>query len=113
MKTSIFTYVLLALLITGTLGCDIVDPDRIDDPNNPSVNEVLENANQAQLQNLMSGLEVRHRSGAVAFLDIIGSFGREIYPMRVSDPRNMRDLLGLVVSTDAESKASISEMVSV
>src|SRR5699024_10508364 len=113
MKTSIFTYVLLALLITGTLGCDIVDPDRIDDPNNTSVNGMLENANHAQLQNLVSGLEIRHRSGTVAFLDIIGAFGREIYPMRASDPRNMRDLLGLAEGADAETEPSFRGMGSV
>ena len=113
MKTSIFTHIIFALLITSFVGCNIVDPDRIEDPNNPSVNEVLENANKAQLQNLMSGLEIRHRSGAVAFTDVIGSFGREIYPMRASDPRNMRDLLGLAEGANAEEDPSFRGMGSV
>lgn len=113
MKTSIFTYTLLVILLMGIAGCDVVDPERIDDPNNPSVNEVLENANQDQLQNLISGLEVRHRSSTVGFLGIIGSFGREIYPMRASDPRNLGDLIGLAEDSNAEEDPSYRGLGSV
>ncbi|MCW9707652.1 RagB/SusD family nutrient uptake outer membrane protein [Fodinibius salsisoli] len=106
MKSTKLIYLFVFLVITALAGCNIVDPDRIEDPNNPSVNEVLEGANKAQLQNLISGLEIRHRSGAMGFTDVIGSFGREIYPMRASDPRNMRDLLGLAEGADAETDPS-------
>lgn len=106
MKKLIFRCLVFLLLMGGFVGCDLVDPDRIEDPNNPSVSEVLENANQAQLQNLISGLEVRHRASTVGFLDVIGSFGREIYPMRASDPRNLRDLIGLAEGSNAEEEPS-------
>ena len=113
MKTPTYTILLAFVLLVGLAGCDVVDPDRIDDPNNPSVSEVLQNANRAQLQNLMSGLEVRHRSSTVGFLDVIGSFGREIYPMRASDPRNLRDLIGLAEGSNAEDDPSYRGLGSV
>lgn len=113
MNTSKIVSFVTILLFLGIVSCDIVDPDQINDPNNPSVSEVLENANQAQLQNIISGLEVRHRTSTVGFTDVIGSFGREIYPMRASDPRNMRDLLGLAEGANAEEDPSFRGMGSV
>ena len=106
MKTSKLTSVLLVLFVMGFLGCDLVDPNRIDDPNNPSVSEVLNNANQAQLQNLVSGLQVRHRNSAAGAMDFIGSFGREVYPMYASDPRFMGQWLGLSEGANAETDPS-------
>lgn len=106
MKTSKINILLFALLLVGFVGCDIVDPDRIEDPNNPSVSEVLENANQAQLQNLISGLEVRHRNSTAGVMDYTGSFGREFYPMYASDPRFMGQWLGIAEGADAENDAS-------
>ena len=49
--------ILIAFLALGVFGCDIVDPDRINDPNNPSVDGVLQGATKPQLQNLVTGLE--------------------------------------------------------
>lgn len=106
MKTSKLTSVLLVVLMLGFLGCDLVDPNRINDPNNPSVSEVLNNANQAQLQNIISGLEVRHRSSTAGVMDFIGSFGREVYPMYASDPRFMGQWMGLSDGADAEGDPS-------
>jgi len=106
MKTSKLTSVLLIVLMLGFLGCDLVDPNRINDPNNPSVSEVLNNANQDQLQNILSGLEVRHRSSAAGAMDFIGSLGREVYPMYASDPRFMGQWLGLSEGADAETDPS-------
>jgi hypothetical protein len=106
MKTSKITSVLLVLFVVGFWGCDLVDPNRIDDPNNPSVSEVLSNVNQAQLQNLVSGLEVRHRNSAAGAMDFIASFGREVYPMYASDPRFMGQWLGLSADADAETDPS-------
>lgn len=106
-------YAVAALLLMFLISCEIVDPDYIEDPNNPSVSEVLEDANKAQLQNLMTGLEVRHRSGAQNFLATIGTFGREIYPMRASDPRDMLELLGIQEGADAETEPSFRGLASV
>lgn len=106
MKTSKTTSLLLVLLIIGLAGCDLIDPDPIDDPNNPSVSEVLENATRAQLQNLISGLEVRHRNSTVGVMDFTGSFGREFYPMYASDPRFMGQWLGIAEGADAETDRS-------
>ncbi len=108
-----YSYTLLTLLFILLMSCDIVDPDIIEDPNNPSVNEVLQGANKAQLQNLLSGLEVRHRTGAENFLVTIGAFGREIYPMRASDPRDMLELLGIQEGANAETEPSFRGLATV
>lgn len=97
---------ILMLAITGLAACDLVDPNRINDPNNPSVNEVLENATPGQLQNLASGLESRHRGSTVGALDFTGSLGREFYPMYASDPRFMDQWLGLDKNINAETEES-------
>lgn len=99
------SFILVLLLLTGFVGCDLVNPDHISDPNNPSVSEVLENANASQLQNLMSGLLVRHRGSATGAMDFIGSLGREVYPMYASDPRFMGSWIGLS-GVNAETEAS-------
>ena len=100
------SFIVVFVLLTGFVGCDLVNPDRINDPNNPSVSEVLENANASQLQNLMSGLLVRHRGSAAGAMDFLGSFGREVYPMYASDPRFMGSWIGLSQGASAETNPS-------
>lgn len=106
MRTQKLTKFTFLILLLGLWSCEVFDPGHLDDPNNPSVDEVLTNANKAQLQNLVSGLEIRHRGSTIGFVNVIGTFGREIYPMRASDPRNMRDLLGLAEGANAETDPS-------
>lgn len=93
---------LVVLLIAGISACDFLDPNQIDDPNNPSIEGVLQNATKAQLQNLVSGLEARHRANTAAN-NIQSTFGREIYPMFASDPRFVNQWIGAGEGADAEN----------
>ncbi|SMO83075.1 RagB/SusD family nutrient uptake outer membrane protein [Gracilimonas mengyeensis] len=93
---------LAALLIAGISACDFLDPEPISDPNNPSVEGVLNNASKAQLQNLVTGLEFRHRASTGAN-NIMSTFGREIYPLFGSDPRFIEQWIGTAASADAEN----------
>ncbi len=113
MKTKNFAILTLLTFVLGFWACDFFDPAHLDDPNRPSVEEVAVNANKAQLQNLVTGLEVRHRSGVVNLARVIASFGREIYPMNASDPRDMRELLGLQDGANAETDPSFRGLASV
>lgn len=93
---------ILVLLFAGISACDFLDPEPIDDPNNPSIEGVLENASKAQLQNLVTGLEFRHRATTGAN-NIMSTFGREIYPLFASDPRFVNQWVGLGENADAEN----------
>lgn len=93
---------LVALLIAGISACDFLDPEQIDDPNSPSIEGVLNNASKAQLQNLVTGLEFRHRASTGAN-NIMSTFGREIYPMFASDPRFVNQWIGVGEDANAET----------
>ncbi|MEX2478124.1 MAG: RagB/SusD family nutrient uptake outer membrane protein [Gracilimonas sp.] len=106
MNKNIYLKIVTIVLIVGFYGCDVFDPDPISDPNNPSVDEVILNANANQLQNLVTGLEQRNRTSTVGAADFTGSFGREFYPMYTSDPRFMAQWLGLADGASAETDRS-------
>lgn len=93
---------LIVLLFAGISACDFLDPEQIDDPNNPSIEGVLENASKAQLQNLVTGLEFRHRATTGAN-NLMSTFGREIYPLFASDPRFINQWVGIGENADAEN----------
>lgn len=95
-------FILVFLVLAGFTACDFFDPERIDDPNNPSIDGVLQNATNAQLQNLVTGLEIRHRA-ATGSNNLYSSFGREIYPMFASDPRFIDEWIGRDPGADAEN----------
>lgn len=93
---------LIVLLAAGISACDFLDPNEISDPNNPSIEGVLTNASKAQLQNLVTGLEERHRATTGAN-NIMSTFGREIYPLFASDPRFVNQWVGVGADADAET----------
>jgi len=93
---------LLVLLFAGISACDFLDPNEVSDPNNPSIEGVLTNASKAQLQNLVTGLEVRHRATTGAN-NIMSTFGREVYPLFASDPRFVNQWVGVGSNADAEN----------
>ena len=82
----------LALLIAA---CNPLEVEQIDDPNNPSVSSVLNNATKPQIQYLVTGLESRHRSYVSNVTNGWGSLGREVWLLNSSDSRNMTEWLGL------------------
>ncbi len=107
MKIQTMKKFILLIALVGFTGCDLFNPEHISDPNNPTVGSVVQNASEAQLQNLVSGLQERNRAITTNVVDILGSFGREFYPMYSSDPRFLGTWIGLKAGADVENDASI------
>jgi len=109
MKELKFTYKIAAmiLLMFGVIACDdIFEVGTIDDPNNATQSQFLNNPNKSQLQNLVSGLEFRNRAyatGAGGSVTLFSTFGREVYPLFASDPRFITNWMGTNASSDAEN----------
>ena len=98
MKASIIKFfTLFGLVATLTLAtsCEI---DPVNDPNNPSLGSVTNNATKAQLQVLVTGLEARHRNYLGNAIQMFGSFGREVFAYFASDQRFTEDWLGLRIT---------------
>ncbi len=79
------------LLALGFAACEI---EPIEDPNNPSVGSITENASLSEIQNLVTGIEGGMRTNLGNYFDGVGAIGREIYRFSTSDPRFTSDLLG-------------------
>lgn len=84
--------VLVSFLMAS--GCDFLDVDEVIDPNNPSSAGVLNDATRGELQNMVTGLESRHRGYVSNTTQLFGSFGRETWNFFASDPRFTIDWLG-------------------
>lgn len=82
----------LVIMFTTITSCEI---DQVNDPNNPSLGSVTNNATKAQLQVLVTGLEARHRGYLANAVQMFGSFGREVFAYFGSDQRFTEDWLGL------------------
>ncbi len=63
------------------------------DPNNPSVNSVLNDATVADLNLLAIGVQAQMREGLEIYVTSSGTIARELYKFD-ADPRNTEDLLG-------------------
>lgn len=83
-------------LITAAIltSCNPLELDEVQDPNNPSVGSVSNNASPQQLQFLLTGLESRHRGYVTNISQAWNTFGREIWYLNASDPRFQTDWLG-------------------
>jgi hypothetical protein len=67
--------------------------------NNATIEDVLKNASQSELNNLVSGTESGMRNSLNFYLDDVSIIGREIYRFSGSEPRYVLDLLGANNST--------------
>jgi hypothetical protein len=94
MKNLLYKSSWVILLVLTVFACNPLALDQIDDPNNPSVGSVTNNATRAQIQFLVTGLEVRHRAYVFNLTAAWGTFGREIWYLNASDPRFQTDWLG-------------------
>jgi starch-binding outer membrane protein, SusD/RagB family len=74
--------------------CNPLQLDEIQDPNNPSVGSVSNNASKEQIQFLITGLESRHRGYVTNISQAWNTFGREVWYLNASDPRFQTDWLG-------------------
>lgn len=88
-------YSLSLVLLLGA--CDYFEPEIVVDPNNPSLDGVLQDASKAELQSLITGLEARHRVPFENATELFGSFGREVYAYFGSDPRFTEEWLGIEI----------------
>lgn len=86
------------LVIVSFVSCDLFNVDEVQDPNNPTVEAILAGATAPQLQNLATGLEFRHRTynaTNIRYTPLVGTFGREVYPIYNSDPNFWRRWVGV------------------
>ncbi|MDB5022888.1 MAG: RagB/SusD family nutrient uptake outer membrane protein [Mucilaginibacter sp.] len=85
------------LLIGGLLmlfSCSIFETKKVVDPNFPSVESILTNATAVQLNELGVGLQSAMRNGILAFREVSGSIGREVYVLSSVETTWTTELLG-------------------
>ena len=85
-------YIIIICLFAGLVGCEV---EEVTDPNNPSLASVRSGASKAELQGLVTGLETRQRIYFGNATEMFGVFGREVFAYFGSDPRFVRDWLGI------------------
>jgi len=81
----------LCTCLTLFTACEV---EEVIDPNNPSLDGVLNDASQSEIQSLVTGLEAAHRGYFNNATQLFGTFGREVWPYFGSDPRFQQDWLG-------------------
>ncbi|WBA40231.1 RagB/SusD family nutrient uptake outer membrane protein [Hymenobacter canadensis] len=91
-----------ALLMGGVMatvsGCGYFDVEKLEDPNQPTLVSVLNNATKQQLDYLAAGTFSDMRTnvdGIVWYHQITGAIGREVYVLAGSDARYATNLLGI------------------
>jgi hypothetical protein len=97
MKRIIYIAVISITLIFFVVSCDgsLLGSGNVTDPNNPSVQQVLQNATKPEAQNLITGLELRNRQYAGGLVPLLGSFGREVWRFDSIDGRFVTEWLGI------------------
>lgn len=101
MKTEkITTYALLLAVTAIFSACSL---DDIEDPNNPSITSVTNNATRGQLQTLVTGLEDLSKSYVSTTANAEGTFGRDIWYFNYNDPRNLQQWTGMTVTVPDEN----------
>ncbi|HEX6982898.1 MAG TPA: RagB/SusD family nutrient uptake outer membrane protein [Balneolaceae bacterium] len=105
MKRSIYHISTAVVFVLFFVSCDsLLNVAPVTDPNNPSVEQVTQNATKSEIQSLVTGLEVRNRQGAGSRIELLGSFGREVWIFDFIDGRFMTEWLG--ISGNAEENPS-------
>ncbi|WP_439880045.1 RagB/SusD family nutrient uptake outer membrane protein [Pontibacter sp. MBLB2868] len=92
------TRILLGMLLV-TVALPACEVDDISDPNNPTIESVLENATVDDLNNLVVGTEAGMRNVLGTYYDDVSVIGREVYRFSGADPRFTSDLLGFGSAT--------------
>ncbi|MCU0387291.1 MAG: RagB/SusD family nutrient uptake outer membrane protein [Chitinophagaceae bacterium] len=93
-KNKFLSAIIAGGLLSGMTACNPLNTNPVQDPNNPSVGSVTNNASRAQIQFLVTGLEARHRGYVFTATAGFGTFGREVWYLNASDPRWQTDWLG-------------------
>lgn len=84
-------YIFLVALAFSICSCNI---DELPNPNGPSIEGVLLDANKSELQTLVTGSEDLLRQEVGFYYDVVSIIGREYYFFTGSDPRYTGELLG-------------------
>jgi len=107
MKRLIKSTLLLTGLLVMTVSCDLLEVDKVVDPNSPSTAGVLNNASAGELQDLITGLESVNRNYHGSWWALTGTMSRELYYLNTSDPSYAIDWLQLPSrATDAENNTN-------
>jgi hypothetical protein len=91
------------VMLLGTSSCGFFETEAVTDPNNPSLNAVLSNANKAQLDALAVGVEASYRNGHTGnapFNWVAGVLGREITVLASTESRWYAELQGTRTTLD-------------
>lgn len=92
--------ILIIIAIVGvTFGCQI---DEQVNPNAPALEDIVENASETDLNNLVTGILARMRSSHSIYVTATGTITRELY-LFDADPRNRTDLIGTEGALDNNS----------
>ena len=83
--------IFLCLTLLLPTGCEL---DETVDPNNSSLEGVLQNASIPVLNTIVTGTESGMRQSLEFYLDNVGQIGRDIYRFSSADPRYTSELLG-------------------
>ncbi len=108
MKRLIKTTFIFTGLILISISCDLLEVDKVLDPNSPSTAGVLNNASAGELQDLVTGLESVNRDYNGSWWSLTGTVSRELYYLSTSDPTYAIDWLQLPNrSVDAEDNSNL------
>lgn len=88
-KNSLFILIFPLLLLFSS--CKI---ERVEDPNNPSLEHLSTNPTIGEIQNLVTGTESGMRTDMSFYWHDMGVLGRDYYHFSTSDPRWTSDLVG-------------------
>lgn len=93
----ILSIAVISFTLYFVVSCDgsLIGSENITDPNNPSVQQVLQNATKPEVQNLVTGLELRNRQYAGGLIPLLGSFGREVWLLASIEARFVTEWLGI------------------
>lgn len=83
------------LLAMGLNSCKILTTEEVVDPNFPSVDAVVTNANKAQLDALAIGQISVARDGLDTYLQVVGTIGKELFNFNSTESRWMTELNGV------------------
>jgi hypothetical protein len=91
------------VMLLGTSSCGFFETEAVTDPNNPSLNAVLANADKAQLDALAVGVEASYRNGHTGnapFNWVAGVLGREVTVLASTESRWYAELQGTRTTLD-------------
>ena len=94
MKSYKLIYKNILCLLAVCLVLPACEIDDVPDPNNSTIEDIVNNPSVGKLNNLVVGAQSGMRNNLGTYYDAVSIVGREIYRFSASDPRFTTDLLG-------------------